>query len=73
MLLTRIFVFMLLVGVSVLILFYSVAVLVLLNGIFVGVLTLIWSILMVGCISKVPVDNGFNNLMVWINVNVIYI
>ena len=47
MLLTRIFVFMLLVGVSVLILFYSAAVLVLLNGIFVGGLTLIWTILMV--------------------------
>ena len=52
---------MLLASVYMLILLFSVAVLVLLNGIFVGMLTLIWSILMAECISKVPVGNGFNN------------
>ena len=54
---------MLLVSVYVMILLFSVAVLVLLNGIFFGVLTLIWSILMAECISKVTVDNGLNHLM----------
>ena len=54
-LLTRISMLMLLVVVSMMILLYSGTVLVLLNGIFVGVLTLICSILMVECISKVPV------------------
>ena len=52
---------MLLTNVSVLILFSSVAVLAMLTGIFVGVLMMIWSILMVERISKVPVDNGFNH------------
>ena len=61
---------MLLASVHVMILMSSVAVLVLLTGIFVGVLTLIWSIQMAQCISKVPIDNGFNNLMVWIYVYV---
>ena len=53
-----------------LILLSSFVVLELLTGSFVGVLKLIWSILMVEFISKVPVDNGFNNLMGWIHVNV---
>ena len=61
---------MLLIGVSVLILFYSGDVLVLMTVVFFGFLTLIWSILMVKYISKVPVDNGFNNLMGCIYVNV---
>ena len=52
---------MLLDSVSVMILLSSGAVLVFLTGNFVGVLTLIWSILIVECIYKVPVDNGFNN------------
>ena len=52
---------MFLARVSVLILLSSGDVMVLMNGIFVIVLTLIWSIMMVGCISKVPVGNGFNN------------
>ena len=69
-LLTRISVLMLLVSVYVMILLFSVAVLVLLNGIFFGVLTLIWSILMAECISKVPVDNGFNHWMGWIHIKV---
>ena len=61
---------MLLASVSVLKLLSSVTVLVLLTGIFVGVLILIWYIMMVGYISKVPVENGFNHLMLWINVYV---
>ena len=52
---------MLLDSVYVLILLSSGAVLVLLAGIFADVLTLIWSILMVEFITKIPVDNGFNN------------
>ena len=51
----------LLASVSVLILLSSGAVLVFLTEIFVGVLTLMWSIHMVESISKVPVDNGSNN------------
>ena len=43
---------------------------ILLDGIFVGVLTLIWSFLMVECITKVFVENTFNNLLRWIHVNV---
>ena len=39
----------------------SSGVLVFLTGVFVSVLMLIWSILMVECIYKVPVDNGFNS------------
>ena len=33
------------------------------TGVFVDVLTLIWSILVVKCISKILVDNGFNHGM----------
>ena len=69
-LLTGISVLMLFASVYVLILLSVVAVLVLLTGIFVGVLTLIWYILMVKFISKVPVENWFNHLMGWIHVNV---
>ena len=57
-------------SIYVLILLSSGAVLVFLTGIFVGVLTLICYILMVECISRFPVDNGFNNLMGWVNFNV---
>ena len=52
---------MLLASVSVLILFSGGALLVFLTGIFAGVFTLIWSILMVEFISKVHVYNGFNH------------
>ena len=37
--------------------------LILLTSVFVDVLTLIWSILVLKFISKIPVDNGFNNGM----------
>ena len=46
---------------SVLILLSSGAVMVLLDGIIVGVLTLIWFILMVKRISKFTADNGVNH------------
>ena len=59
--------------VSGLILLSSDAVIIFLDGIFVCVLMLIWSILMVEYISKVPVENGFNNLMGWIHFNFICI
>ena len=48
-------------SVDMLVLLSNGAVMIFMDGIFVGVLTLIWSILMVECISKVPVDNGINN------------
>ena len=60
-LLTRISMLILLASVSMLVLFSGGAVLVFMNVIFVGVLTLILSILMVECIYRVPVDYGFNN------------
>ena len=60
-LLTRISVLMLPVSVSVLIMLSIVVVMIFLTDIFVGVLTLIWSIFMVEFISKVPVDNIFNH------------
>ena len=72
-LLTRISMLKFLASAYVLILLSSGGVLVFLTVFFVGVLKLIWYILIVECISKVPVDNGFNHLMVWVNVNVIYI
>ena len=53
--------FMFLASVSVLILLSGGAVLVFWTEHFAGVLTLIWSIMMVECISKIPVDNGFNH------------
>ena len=59
--LIRIYILMLLASVYVMIRLYSGAVLVFLTGIFVGVLKLICSILIVECISKVSVENGFNN------------
>ena len=46
---------------SVLVLVSSVSVLVLLTSVFVGALTLIWYILVLKCISKIPVDNGLNH------------
>ena len=69
-LLTMIFMLMLLVSVYLLVLMSSCAVIIFLTGVFAGALTLIWYILMVGYISKVPVDNGANHLMWWINYNV---
>ena len=59
--LTSIPVLILFTSVSVLVLLSSVNVLVMLTGYFVGVLTLIWSILMMECISKISVDNGFTH------------
>ena len=61
---------MLLDRIYVLILLLSVSVLVLLTRIFVGVLMLLCTILMVERIPRVPFDNWFNNLMVWIHINV---
>ena len=58
--LTSISMLMLLTIVSVLVILSSFSVLVMLNGIFVRVLTLIWYIMMLPCISKVPIDNGSN-------------
>ena len=52
---------MFLTSVYVLVLLYSGSMVILLAGIFGSVLTLIWSILMVEYISKVPVDNRVNN------------
>ena len=60
-LLTRISMLMLLASVSMVIMLSSGSGLVFLTRIFVGVLTLIWSILMVECIHKGTVDNGFNH------------
>ena len=60
-LLTSIYVMMLLGSVYVVILLSSVPVLVPLTGFFVGMLMLIWTILMVERIYKVPVDNELNN------------
>ena len=56
--------------VSGLILLTSVSLLVLLNCVFVDVLMLIWSILMLKCISKIIVGNGFNHLMGWCHIYV---
>ena len=72
-LLTSIYMLMLLASVSVMLMLSSGTVIGLLTGILFGVLKLISSILMVECISKVPVYNGFNNLMVWISVNALYL
>ena len=60
-LLTRMSMLMLFTSVSVLILSSSDAVMILPAGFFVDVLTLIWSILMVEFISKVPDYNGINH------------
>ena len=60
-LLTRISMLMFLSSVSVLIMLSIFVVMIFLTDIFVGVLTLIWSIFMVEFISKVPVDNIFNH------------
>ena len=54
-------VLILLTSISVLVMLTSVSVLVILTGVFVGVLTLIWSNLMLEFISKIPVENEFNN------------
>ena len=54
--------------VSELILLASVSMLVLLDSVFVGVSTLIWSIMVLECISKIIVDNGFNHWMGWCHV-----
>ena len=49
-LLTRMSILMLLTSVYVMLLLYSGAVMIFLDGVFVGELTLIWSVLMVECI-----------------------
>ena len=67
-LLTSISVLILLTSVSMLVLLNSVSMLVLLTGVFVGVLTLICSIMMLEYIAKISDDNGFNNLMGWSHV-----
>ena len=72
-LLTSIPVLIPLTSVSVLILLYSISVLVLLTGVFLGVLTLMWSILMLEFISRMHVDNGLNRWMGWIHVYVFYL
>ena len=59
--------------VSVLILLIGVSVLVLLTNFVLGVLKLIWSILMLECIEKNPVDDGFNNWMGWSYVYIWYL
>ena len=53
--------FILLTSISMLMLLTIVYVLVTLTGVFVGVLTLISSILMLKCIAKINVNSGFNN------------
>ena len=53
---TMIYMLVFLASVSVLILLSCGVLMIFLDGIFVDVLTLIWSILLVGCIPKVPVD-----------------
>ena len=55
---------MLLTGVYVLILLYSGAVMIFLTSVFVGVLTLIWSIIMVEFISKVTFE--MSSLIEWV-------
>ena len=59
--LTRMSMLMLLTSVSLLLQLSSGDVMILLAGIFVGVMTLIWSILMVEFIYKAPVDNRVNH------------
>ena len=54
-------VMILLTSVSLLVLLTSVSVLLLFTGIFLGLLMLIWSILMLKCIAKIPVYNGLNH------------
>ena len=61
---------MLLTSVSVLVLLSRGDVMMFLDGIFVALLTLILFILVVECISKVPVDNRVNHQVRWIYVNV---
>ena len=39
----------------------SIFVLVMLTSVFLDVLTLIWSIFMLECIAKIPVDDGSNH------------
>ena len=63
--LTNSSVLILLTSFSALVMLSSVSVLVQLNGVFLGGLTLIWSIMMLECISKIPVDYGYNHLMRW--------
>ena len=60
-LLAMISVLVLFASASVLILLSNVVVVVLLTEKFSGVLTIIWYILMVECIYKVPANNGFNH------------
>ena len=57
----KVSVLIILTSVSVLVLLTSVSVLVPLTGVIVGMLMLIWSIMMLEFIPRIPVDNGFNN------------
>ena len=59
--LTSMSMLMFLTSVSVLVLLSSGTVMIFMDGIFVGVLTFIWSIVMVECIYKVSVDNRVNH------------
>ena len=69
-LLTMMSMLLLLTSMSVLVLFSRGDLIIFLAGSFVGVLSLIWSILMVECISKVSVDNRVNHWFIWIHVNI---
>ena len=60
-LLTRISMLVFLTSVSVLVLLSRGDFMILMAGIFVGVLTLIWSIMIVECISKFSVENRVNH------------
>ena len=60
-LMTIIYVLILLTIVYVLVLLSSDSVLLLLTDVFAGALTLIWSILMLECNYKIPVDKGLNH------------
>ena len=61
MLLTSIYMLMLLTSFSVLLLLYRGNLIIFLAGILVGFLTLIWSIMIVECISKFSTDNRVNH------------
>ena len=68
--LTRMSILVLLTIVSGLVLLSRGDLVIFIASIFVGVLILIWSILMVECISKVSVENRVNHLLRWIHFNV---
>ena len=61
---------LLLTRISVLLMLSRGDLMILLAGIFACVLKLIWSIMMVECISKVSVENKVNHGLIWIHVNI---